>query len=118
MIADQLEILTWVPKLPRVISKFLMVIPIFPPVHHFFQRQASLTRSPAHCNELKPAEEDPQLSHRGSSSADLDRGIVSDDDDDDENEGATAGIIAGSALNAGETQFLHFHLVNVWKLTK
>ncbi|PYH91013.1 methionine aminopeptidase 2-like protein [Aspergillus ellipticus CBS 707.79] len=34
--------------------------------------------------ELKPANPDPQVSQNGSSSADLDRGIVSDEDDDDD----------------------------------
>lgn len=56
---------------------------------------------PGKTDGLKIAEGDPQLSHRGSSSADLDRGIVSEDDGDgDQNERAASGIIA-TAANAG-----------------
>ncbi|TVY32821.1 Methionine aminopeptidase [Lachnellula subtilissima] len=39
-------------------------------------------------NALKSANPDPKVSQRGSSSADLDRGIVSDEDDDDANQEA------------------------------
>lgn len=41
---------------------------------------------------LKPANPAPSGTQKGSSSADLDRGVVSDDDDDDANEGADLGM--------------------------
>ncbi|TVY36218.1 Methionine aminopeptidase 2-2 [Lachnellula cervina] len=46
------------------------------------------TPDDSNSNGLKPANPDPKISQRGSSSADLDRGIVSDDDDDDANQDA------------------------------
>lgn len=48
-------------------------------------------------NALKPANGDPDVSQKGSSSTDLDRGVISkddDDDDDDDEQKAVAGIIA------------------------
>jgi methionyl aminopeptidase len=41
---------------------------------------------------LKPANANPKTTQKGSSSADLDRGVVNDNDDDDADEGAYSGI--------------------------
>ena len=50
---------------------------------------------------LKPANSSPKISQRGSSSADLDRGVVSDDDDDDDAALEKAGMNA-STSNVGK----------------
>lgn len=66
----------------------------------------------ANSNALKPTNGDPKLTQRDSSSADLDRGIVSDDDeDDDENEGV-APALTPSAPDAGMSKWDHFLDIN------
>jgi len=48
----------------------------------------------ANSSAFKPANGDPDISQKGSSSTDLDRGVISKDDDDDEDEQkAVSGII-------------------------
>ena len=49
---------------------------------------------------VKPANADPKTSQRGSSSADLDRGVVDDNDDDDADEGGCSRI-STSVLDTG-----------------
>ena len=65
-------------------------------------------------NELKPAYTSPKVTRGGSSSADLDRGIVGDDDDDHDNEAASPGMM--TAVDAGTYFSCHttkFYIVTV-----
>ncbi|KAE8444298.1 hypothetical protein EG329_000705 [Mollisiaceae sp. DMI_Dod_QoI] len=50
------------------------------------------TPNGSNSNELKPIKASPKTTQNGSSSADLDRGVISDGDDDDDNHGVAPGI--------------------------
>ena len=66
-------------------------------------------------NGLKPANAAPKVAQGGSSSADLDRGIVSDDDDDDNHDNEAAAPGMKTSTDAGTSLHVQKKLINTFE---
>lgn len=72
-------------------------------------------------SDLKPADQNPKPSQKGSSSADLDRGVIGDDDDDDDDDVADKGLGVNGSVSSGELKYsdrmIHLSNVHSYKLS-